>query len=319
MISHRSFRFRLLPLSGLLLLLCAGLSWLPGQTPSAATDRFPAELVKFVPYQENPVFRAGGKGKWDARIRERGWILREGGLYKLWYTGYDGTRDGLRKLGYATSPDGIHWTRSPRNPLVGDQWVEDMMVVKDGGKYYLFAEGKQDRAHLFVSDNGIDWKRVGQLDIRLKNGKPIPEGPFGTPTAWKENGTWYLFYERGDRGVWLATSRDLKVWTNVQDEPVLRPGPAAYDRDMIALNQIIKHRGHYYAYYHGSATTGPKKNLWSTSVATSTDLVHWQKYPGNPLFPVEKNKSSGILVHDGKKFRLYTMHPEVHLHVPAAR
>jgi hypothetical protein len=166
----------------------------------------------------------------------------------------------------------------------------------------------------------VKWKRIGLLDIRKKNGQPLSPGPYGTPTAWKdqENGLWHLFYERNDLGIWLATSKDMKVWTNVQDEPVMTPGPAEYDKDLIALNQIIKHRGRYYAYYHGSAKTGPKAKLWSTAVATSTDLIHWEKYAGNPLQPVEQNKSSGMIVHDGEKFRLYTMHPQVIAHVPAA-
>src|SRR5438034_1147992 len=112
--------------------------------------KFPPELVHFVPYRGNPVFTAEN-GKWDTRIRERGWIMREDGVYKLWYTGYDGTPEGLRMLGYATSTDGIRWTRHPRNPLLKDVWVEDMMVVKHEGKYYMFAEGRHDRAHLLVS------------------------------------------------------------------------------------------------------------------------------------------------------------------------
>jgi hypothetical protein len=281
-----------------------------------AEDKFPPELVKFTALQKEPVF-AAEPGKWDAKIRERGWIMIEDGVWKLWYTGYDGTDEGLRMLGYATSPDGIRWTRSPKNPLVRDHWVEDMMIVKDRGKYWMFAEGRQDRAHLLVSDNGTDWTRVGQLDVRLTSGKPIPDGPYGTPTAWLEKGTCYLFYEREDKGIWLATSTDMKVWKNVQDEPVLSPGPAAYDKDLVALNQIIRHKDRYYAYYHGSARTGPNAKLWSTAVATSTDLVHWEKYPGNPLLPTAENKSSGILVHDGEKYRLYTMHPAVYVHVPA--
>ncbi len=280
-----------------------------------ADAKFPPELVKFVPYRTNPVFSAE-PGKWDARIRERGWILREGGVWKLWYTGYDGTRDGLRMLGYATSPDGVKWTRHPKNPIYRDHWVEDMMVVRHDGKYYMFAEGKDDRAQLLVSADGLAWKRVGRLDIRKKDGSPIPDGPYGTPTAWLEGGVWHLFYERNDAGVWLATSRDLKVWTNVRDEPVLTPGPGEYDRGLIALNQVIKHKGRYYAYYHGCAKDGPKARLWSTAVATSTDLIRWEKYPGNPLQPVTENKSSGIVVPDGEKFRLYTMHPAVYLHVP---
>ncbi len=281
----------------------------------AANDKFPPELVRFVPYQKSPVFKATGPGHWDARIRERGWIMREDGGYKLWYTGYLDKKGAVMQLGYATSPDGIRWTRHPKNPLYTKHWVEDMMVVKHGGKYHMFAEGKDDRAQLLVSNDGLDWTRVGQLDVRLKNGKPIPPGPYGTPTVWFENDIWHLFYERGDRGIWLATSKDMKVWTNAQDEPVMTPGPGEYDKDLIAFNQIVKHKGRYYVYYHGSARTGPNAKLWSTNVATSTDLIHWEKYPGNPLQPVSENKSSGILVHDGKAYRLYTMHPAVYLHV----
>lgn len=280
-----------------------------------ADNKFPSELVKFIPYKTNPVFQAA-PGQWDAKIRERGWILREDHLYKLWYTGYDGTKEGTRQMGYATSKDGIAWTRHPANPLLQGVWVEDMMVVKHNGKYYLFAEGREDRAHLLISDNGLDWKEQGKLDIRLTSGKPITDGPYGTPTAWREKDLWYLFYERNDLGIWLATSTDLKVWKNVQDEPVMTPGPDDYDKDLIAFNQIIKHKDRYYAYYHGSAKTGPMAKKWSTAVATSKDLVHWEKYPGNPLQPTAENKSSGIVVHDGAQYRLYTMHPEVYLHLP---
>jgi hypothetical protein len=114
-------------------------------------------------------------------------------------------------------------------------------------------------------------------------------------------------------------SDDLKVWTNVRDEPVLSPGPGAYDRDMVALNQVVRHGGRYYAYYHGCATEGPDARKWSTAVAASDDLVRWEKYPGNPLLPVAANKSSGLLIDTGAGFRFYTMHPAVYLHTPAPR
>ena len=289
------------------MLLATALAW-PGPT-----DAFPPELVNFAPLQQQPVF-AASPGKWDAHIRERGWIMIEDGVWKLWYTGY-ASPDAVRKLGYATSSDGLNWTRHPRNPLVDDHWVEDMMIVKDDGVYYMFAEGKDDLAHMLKSKNGIDWQRVGQLDIRMKNGQPISPGPFGTPTAFKENGLWHLFYERNDAGIWLATSRDLKSWTHVQDEPVMRPGPDPHDRDLIALNQIIKHKGRYYAYYHGAANVAEKqKRRWCTCVAVSEDLIRWRKYEKNPLLPLDENKSSGIVVPHAGGFRLYTMHPSVYAH-----
>jgi beta-1,2-mannobiose phosphorylase / 1,2-beta-oligomannan phosphorylase len=294
-------------------------SALPAAAPELAKHlKFPLELVDFVPYQTNPVF-SPVYGAWDTRIRERGWIVRENGAYKLWYTGYDGSRDGTRMLGYATSPDGITWTRFPKNPLVRNEWVEDMMIVKDDGKYYMFAEGRLDRAHWLVSSDGIAWTPLGKLVVRHKNGTPLADGPLGTPTVWRDKDRWLLYYEREDLGIWLAASPDMKVWTNVQDEPVLSPGPTDYDKDLIALNQIIQHKDRYYAYYHGSAKTGPHAGLWSTCAATSKDLMHWEKYSGNPLLPTRANKSSGILVHDGQHYRLYTMHPVVYLHVPPTR
>ncbi len=276
---------------------------------------FPAELVKFKPYPHNPVFGPGKPGDWDEAIRERGWILKDNNTYHLWYTGYKTTGEVSMRLGHATSPDGIQWKRDPKNPIYQKHWVEDMMVVKHMGTFYMFAEGKHDQAQLLRSEDGIHWTRQGQLDVRLKNGKPIEAGPYGTPTAYYEKGVWYLFYERADSGIWLATSKDMKVWTNLQDDPVIALGPGKYDAEMIAVNQVIKDRGRYYAYYHGSGSTA-KPRLWSPAVASSTDLIHWTKYEGNPLRKPAENRSSGIVVPVGKQFRFYTMHGKVDLFLP---
>ncbi len=294
-----------------LLILCAALAALLvglRQTTSSQTpDGFPRELVSFTPDVHNPLFTGAGPGQWDAKIRERGWILREGDSWHLWYTGYDGTRAGIKQLGYATSNDGIHWQRYSDEPLLAGVWVEDMMVVHHGDTYYMFAEGEQDRAHWLTSTDRVHWQPQGTLDIRYTNGKPLSPGPFGTPTVWIENGTWYLFYERIDTGIWLATSTDLKTWTNVSDQPIIVPGPEEHDRHMIALNQVIKLGGQYYAYYHGTARP---RSEWNTNVARSSDLVHWEKYAGNPLV---RDKSSGQVLFDGQRWRLYTTHETVDL------
>ena len=306
-------------------LLCATLVVCIFLVSWAHADDFPPELVKFQQHGDKPVFTAAGPGTWEVKIRERGWIHLDPDAdgsdpakpkYRLWYTGYDGTRDGIRRLGTATSADGIAWTRHPQNPIDDQHWVEDMIVVPHGGVFHMFAEGRDDQAQRLTSRDGIEWRREGQLDVRKADGQPIEPGPYGTPTAWLEEGVWHLFYERHDAGVWLATSRDLKVWTNVSDQPVLRPGQGIHDRDLIAMNQIVKHKGRYYAYYHGSANE-KTPSMWTTNVAVSDDLCTWRKYAGNPLLPRELNRSSGIVIRDGERFRLYTMHPEVWLHVTA--
>ena len=281
------------------------------ETTASDTSQYPSEIIDFAAAEKNPVFSGTGANTWDSVIRERGYILRESGLYHLWYTGYrDINKE--KHLGYATSPDGLVWTRYKGNPIFDSGWVEDMSVVKSDSVYYMFAEGRDDIAHLLTSADRIHWKEQGPLDIRQVNGEPISKGAYGTPAVWLEDGVWYLFYERDDRGIWLATSTDHTVWTNQQDEPVIMMGPEVYDQYGLAMDQIIKYKSKYYGYYH--ATEYKDWHDWTSCVAISDDLKHWMKYPKNPI--QRENKSSPILVHDGEQYRLYTMHPEVRVHFP---
>ena len=276
-------------------------------------ETFPPEMVDFVAYEHNPVFAGTGEDTWDQKIRERGYILREGNQWHLWYTGYNPERTDTKFLGYATSSDGITWNRHRENPVFDESWAEDMHVVKHGDTYYMVAEGRNDIAHMMTSIDGVHWEDQGRLDIRHTDGKPLSPGPYGTPTLWTEDATWYLFYERRDRGVWLARSTDRKVWTNVQDDPVISLGPEPYDQNAVALNQIVKYKGRYYGFYHANAD--PRwRGPWTTCVAVSDDLIHWTKYDNNPIIPT--NHSSAVLVHDGQRYRLYTMHPDVRVYLP---
>ncbi|MFD1142887.1 glycosylase [Larkinella insperata] len=286
-----------------------------GSGKNDSDPEFPAELTQFKPYAGNPVFAGTGAATWDQRIRERGYILKEGKEWFMWYTGYQKGEDNTKYLGYATSTDGLTWKRYEHNPIHKAHWVEDVSVLKVGKTYYMFAEGKDDIAHLLTSTDRVNWQEQGPIVIHYTNGKPLSQGPYGTPAIWKEGATWYLFYERNDAAVWLATSKDLKTWTNVQDEPVLKCGPETYDQFAVATNQIIRHKGRYYMYYHASAFKDWRE--WSTNIAVSNDLIHWKKYENNPI--LGNNTSSGVVVPDGGQYRLYTMHPEVKVFLPAGQ
>jgi len=286
--------------------------WPAPEVPRAAGG-FPPELVDWVPWGTEPLFAGTGADTWDREIRERGFILREGEEWKLWYTGYDTGRSDAMALGYATSPDGVHWKRHPGNPVFDRVWTEDVHVTREPGGYFMLAEGRGDIAHRLTSPDGIRWEERGSLDIRKTTGDPIDPGPYGTPALWVEGGTSYLFYERDDKGVWLAASTDRETWRNVQDAPVIPLGPAEYDRHAVALNQVVRVHGRYYAVYHANADPG-WKGPWTTNLAASDDLVHWEKYPGNPI--IRSDHSSGLLVDDGSRLRLYTMHPAVRLWLP---
>src|SRR5690606_2125096 len=84
----------------------------------AKTDSvpFPTELVHFQAISENPIFTGTEEDTWDQRMRERGYILKEEDMYHMWYTGLRPKSKSIF-LGYATSADGLTWTRHPDNPI----------------------------------------------------------------------------------------------------------------------------------------------------------------------------------------------------------
>ena len=281
-------------------------------------EHVPAELVRLTPVVPGAVFSGTGRDTWDREIRERGFIVFENGEYRLYYTGYnDHTTDTHHtrwpSLGLAHSVDGITWTRDGDAPVFSDVWTEDVHVSRDADGYFVVAEGANDVAHALTSADGLTFTERGPLDIRRTDGRPISAGPYGTPTLWKEGGRYFLFYERHDTGIWVATSSDRKVWTNVDDDPVLSPGPDDYDKFAVALNQVVKRDGRYYAYYHARAAhhvDGP----WTTNLAVSDDLIHWKKYAHNPVLACDC--SSAVYVQEGPRPLLFTMHPEVRVWTP---
>jgi len=58
------------------------------------------------------IFDKGFPGAWDDEGVKDPCILQ--GSYKMWYSGYDGSN---WQIGYATSEDGVNWTRST-NPVL---------------------------------------------------------------------------------------------------------------------------------------------------------------------------------------------------------
>lgn len=301
----RAIRGFLIPLAALVLALGAS---------ATRADDAPWRFADWKPIGDGPVFEGTGGDTWDNKIRERGFILiDEQGTYNLWYTGYNFDKAQTMSLGRATSADGLKWTRDPANPIFDKLWTEDVCVVRHNGIYQMFAEGKDDIAHRLSSPDGKTWTDHGPLEIRLANGDPILPGPRGTPVGWFEDGRWRLLYERRDAGVWHATSPDMKIWTNVLDDPVLSPGPEPYDKTMIAANQVVRRDGYYYTFYHALAEPGGR--VWDTCLARSKDLIQWEKYPGNPI--IGGNRSSAVLVETPEGDRLYTMHPAVWAFEPA--
>jgi predicted GH43/DUF377 family glycosyl hydrolase len=91
-------------------------------------------------------------------------------MYRMWYSG--GEQYEPDAIGYATSADGLKWTRHSDNPIFTPQrkheWEKDRVtacqVVRQGDWYVMFYIGFHDRDHAQIglarSRDGIsDWQR----------------------------------------------------------------------------------------------------------------------------------------------------------------
>lgn len=248
-------------------------------------------LVSFAGYSGNPILSPGSGGSWDENTRERGIFMLDGSTYKVWYGGWQGSystsTSSLVDLGYATSSDGISWTKSGSNPVQTTHWTEDPTIIKDGSTYYMYAEdeytGDSDGAEIFryTSSDGITWTQTGI--VLALSGSGWDGTHVGTPLAWKEGSTWYMLYEgfgsttAGQIG--LATSSDGITWDRDAGNPILS-NPHHGDTEDIAFDSILKIDGIYYVYGHWR---NAGDTAWDSGLYTSTNLTDWTAYSGNPF------------------------------------
>ena len=80
----------------------------------------------------------------------------------------------------------------------------------------------------------------------------------------------------------LATSRDGLRWERYGGNPILAPTPGAWDSWRTGYHSIVETSGHYHLYYSG-VRKEDRGGWYGIGLATSTDLMHWEKHPGNPV------------------------------------
>jgi len=106
--------------------------------------------------KQGAVIEPGAAGSWEVDRVGRPSVLYEEGEFRMWY---DGQIFGVaRHVGYATSPDGVSWTKSPANPVVLHEGAVDVERVDD--TYVLVSEAHQG-TKLYVSETPTDWHYLG--------------------------------------------------------------------------------------------------------------------------------------------------------------
>ena len=134
------------------------------------------------------------------------------------------------------------------------------------------------------------------------------------PSVIRVGDTWYMYYTsanpwqddgcggKGDPRIDYATSPDGLKWTyQGLSIPKGKPGEWDEERPQAPAKPILKD-GVYYMYYAGKCAKSPV----ATGFATSTDLRHWTKHPGNPVLKIGKCNDPFIWFEDGTYYLFYT-------------
>lgn len=169
-------------------------------------------------------------------------VIKDGSTYKMWYAGHDGTSE---RIYYATSPDGLVWTKydntAPSNsdttgtngriPLGTDGTGDDAnticpSVIKDGSTYkmwYTGSDGTNYRIYYATSPDGLTWTKYDNTIPTASNtigtNGRIPLGASGSDTVHAmcasviKDGLYYkMWYTTNGARISYATSMDGLTW-----------------------------------------------------------------------------------------------------------
>jgi predicted GH43/DUF377 family glycosyl hydrolase len=143
--------------------------------------------LKWLRHQANPVLPVDPDNHWEKQAIAVARVIRDGRLCRAWYCSYP--QNDTYAVGFAESVDGIHWTRSPHNPILkpgGAGWDSKMKaypgVVRVGDRYFMWYSGNgyHSAIGLATADvpRGKRWYRTGPTakpDARWSTWQPLPD------------------------------------------------------------------------------------------------------------------------------------------------
>jgi len=253
----------------------------------------------------NPVLPRGTNGEWDDAFVGGPYVLFDGTTYHMWYAGYDGSTG--TNIGYATSPDGITWTKYSGNPLLtsgpSGSWDEvtdyQPSVLFDGTIYHMWFGGHDGtirRIGYATSPDGVNWTKYDDPSTTsplYSNSDPVLN--LGSSGRWDDNfvdspnvlykdGVFHIWYSGNDGTITQsghATSTDGINWEKDILNPVLNVGTTGSWDDVMSYQPSVLFDGdRYHMWYSGGGAF-----LWSIGYAYSFDGRNWIKWDKPVLKP----------------------------------
>ena len=216
-------------------------------------------------------------------------VIRDRYAYRMWYSAGNDI-DG-ESIGYADSPDGIHWFQPYPTPLLRpgalNAWDEvsaaNPTVLSTATGFHMWYVGSNvfgERAigHATSSD-GLKWQKYDGNPVLYPDAADADS--FGFPTVTQNGLGDYKMWYSGGGDIWLATSSNGLNWAKHLETPALRPGtPGDWDDARVYAPVVVANPGKYKMWYvgEGGAETGSR-----IGYAWSSNGLTWTKSLTNPV------------------------------------
>jgi hypothetical protein len=256
--------------------------------------------VAWVKYPGNPIFKPSATG-WDNTNVLAAKVLYKD-MYRMWYTG-NGTRDLRTNIGYATSPDGITWTRYGEEPVLryGTGWeshgvsAPSVLHEEGNGIWKMWYAGRDFRGNYSIgyatSTDGTTWTKYANNPVLSPSpgGTAADDASIVSPHVVYRSGVYHMWYAgRGSSNqIFYATSSDGVNWAKHPNNPVLRlGGDFAWDNGEIAAPAVLWTGARFEMWYQGYSRGTLQRYIGH---AYSVDGANWTKDALNPVVGLEPN------------------------------
>jgi photosystem II stability/assembly factor-like uncharacterized protein len=253
-------------------------------------------------------------------------VITDSGHYKMWFTGVG--RDGISRIGYATSTNGSHWTKYAGNPVLdigtGGDWDTDGMrvdaVIKEGATYRMWYEsGGYQHLGLATSTDGLHWiKYAGNPVFDVGPSASWDEGIASFSAVISDSGSYKMWYAGagasgfgGPIRIGYASSPNGITWTKLISNPVLGVGPSTWDAAWVIDPSVVSDGVTYKMWYSGLDAFPFFNHTLRIGLATSTAGISWTKSISNPVVDVEPSSwdkqtaTAPSVIFDGSTYHMW--------------
>lgn len=239
----------------------------------------------FAKYGSSAVI-AKNTGHDSTAVREPS-VIYEDGIFKMWYTAYDGATP---SIAYATSKDGLSWTKYGSNPVLakpssgwGSVEFGDPCVIKVDGEYMMYLSGStvlnSKLVGIATSGDGTSWTLSSSNPIISKATSPDFGQQEICDVAVVKDGPLFRMYFTGRNGaggvykIGYGESYDGHHWV-IRKTVFLDLGSgSSFDDTQIMSPGVLYDEGNIYMYYNGDDDTEEEIGLATLkSWLVNTDL-----------------------------------------------